>query len=284
MSALQAILLGAIQGLTEFIPISSSAHLLILRWFFGWGSQDVAFDAVIHLGTLAALLLFFWREWSEMIRAYFATTRLARITGVGKYIPAASQGSPMLLWPVVLACVPAGLTGVIFEDTVNERFRSAPLLTGAVLILLGLLLFAADRIGAKNRPMHSVRMRDWLIIGLAQALAFVPGVSRSGITITAGLFCGLEREASARFSFLLGAPIIFGAGLYELKKMLSTGVSGGQALPLLLGFLTATIVGFACVKFLIGYLRKRSVGLFVVYRVVLGMAVIAAFFAHWLRV
>lgn len=282
MTAIQAIVLGALQGVTEFIPISSSAHLLIVRWFFGWENKDVAFDAVLHLGTLAALLLFFWRDWYEMIGAYVSTTRFAK--SATKDIRISPSDSPMLLWPVVLACVPAGLAGVIFEDTVNEKFRNAPLLTGAVLILLGVLLFAADKAGSKSRPMHAVRMRDWVIVGFAQALALIPGVSRSGITITAGLFCGLDRESSARFSFLIGAPIIFGAGLYELKKMVSAGVSASQMLPLVIGFVVSTIVGFACIKFLIGYLRKRSVGLFVVYRVALGAVVIAGFLAHRLSV
>jgi len=283
VNALQAAILGAIQGLTEFVPISSSAHLLILRWLFGWEGKDVAFDAVIHLGTLAALLLFFWRDWHEMVRAYLSTTRFAKASRAVKDRSVAPQANAMLLWPVVFACVPAGLAGILFEDTVNESFRTKPLLTGSVLILMGLLLLAADRIGRKNRPMYSVRTRDWLIVGIAQALAFVPGVSRSGITITAGLFCGLEREASARFSFLLGAPIIFGAGIWELRKVLSHGLSGAEILPLLVGFLTATLVGFFCVKFLIGYLRNHSADLFVWYRVALGLALIATTVAGYIR-
>ena len=283
MNALQALILGALQGLTEFIPISSSAHLLIVRWLFGWEAKGVAFDAVIHLGTLLALLLFFWREWRDMVKAYFATTRLGRAR-VGDKVPAvAPQPSSIMLWPVIFACIPAGLTGVVFEDTVNERFRNQPILTGATLIVLGLALFLADRMGRKNRSMYSVRTRDWLIVGVAQALAFIPGVSRSGITITAGLFCGLEREASARFSFLIGAPVIFGAGAYELAKVASHGLSEAQIAPLILGFLSATVVGYFCVKFLIEYLRKRSTDLFVGYRVALGGAVIAAYALGYIR-
>lgn len=281
MNALQALVLGALQGLTEFIPISSSAHLLIVRWLFGWEVEGVAFDAVIHLGTLLALLLFFWRDWSDMVKAYFATTRIGGGRVAEKVL--AAQPSSIMLWPVIFACIPAGLTGMLFEDTINERFRSQPILTGTTLIVLGLVLFLADRLGRKNRPMYSVRTRDWLIVGIAQALAFIPGVSRSGITITAGLFCGLDREASARFSFLIGAPIIFGAGAYELAKVASHGLSGAQIVPLVIGFVSATLVGYLCVKFLIEYLRKRSTDLFVGYRVVIGAAVIAAYALGYIR-
>ena len=281
MNALQALVLGALQGLTEFIPISSSAHLLIVRWLFGWESKGVAFDAVLHLGTLLALLLFFWREWRDMVKAYFATTRIGGGRVAEKVL--APQPSSIMLWPVIFACIPAGLTGLVFEDTVNERFRNQPILTGATLIVLGLVLFLADRMGRKNRSMYSVRTRDWLIVGVAQALAFIPGVSRSGITITAGLFCGLDREASARFSFLIGAPIIFGAGVYELAKVASHGLSEAQVIPLVIGFVSATVVGYLCVKFLIEYLRKRSTDLFVGYRVALGAAVIAAYALGYIR-
>ena len=278
---MQALVLGALQGLTEFIPISSSAHLLIVRWLFGWESKGVAFDAVLHLGTLLALLLFFWREWRDMVKAYFATTRIGGGRVAEKVL--APQPSSIMLWPVIFACIPAGLTGMLFEDTVNEKFRNQPILTGTTLIVLGLVLFLADRLGRKNRSMHSVRTRDWLIVGLAQALAFIPGVSRSGITITAGLFCGLDREASARFSFLIGAPIIFGAGVYELAKVASHGLSEAQVIPLVIGFVSATVVGYLCVKFLIEYLRKRSTDLFVGYRVVLGVSVIAAYALGYIR-
>jgi len=281
VNALQALVLGALQGLTEFIPISSSAHLLIVRWLFGWESKGVAFDAVLHLGTLLALLLFFWREWRDMVKAYFATTRIGGGRVAEKVL--APQPSSIMLWPVIFACIPAGLTGLVFEDTVNERFRNQPILTGTTLIALGLVLFLADRMGRKNRSMYSVRTRDWLIVGLAQALAFIPGVSRSGITITAGLFCGLDREASARFSFLIGAPIIFGAGVYELAKVASHGLSEAQVIPLVIGFVSATVVGYLCVKFLIEYLRKRSTDLFVGYRVVLGVSVIAAYALGYIR-
>lgn len=281
VTALEAIVLGTIQGLSEFIPISSSAHLLIVRWLFGWEVKGVAFDAVIHLGTLLALLAFFGKEWSDMIKSYLATTRLGRRMNEGK---AAAQAPGMLLWPVVFACIPAGLTGMLLEKTIEEKFRNEPILTGAMLIGMGLLLYLADRMGKKTRPMQAVRTRDWMFIGLAQALAVIPGVSRSGITITAGLMSGLEREAAARFSFLLGAPVILGAGLWELHKVAKVGLTRADMMPMFLGVVTSTLVGYACIKFLIGYLRNHSANLFVLYRVVVGVALIAAYVSGHLRV
>lgn len=284
MTALEAIILGAIQGLTEFIPISSSAHLLIIRWVFGWEAKGVAFDAVIHLGTLLALLLFFGQDWYSVGRACLATTRFARRKAPVIAVASTSAVPAMLLWPIVLACIPAGLIGFLFDDVIEGKFRNAPVLTGVLLIAMGIVLYLADRMGRKSRPMHAVRTRDWLFIGIAQALAVIPGVSRSGITISAGLMSGLEREAAARFSFLVGAPVIFGAGIWELHKVMKAGLTGADAMPLILGVVASTIVGYACIKFLIEYLRKRSTALFVVYRVALGVGVIAAYMMGHLKV
>lgn len=280
MDGLQAVILGAVQGLTEFIPISSSAHLVILRWLFGWNTESLVFDVALHLGTLFALLAYFWREWYDMVKVYFGTTRFTRSPG-GRQ---AAQAQGMLLWPVIFACIPAALAGVVFEGAVDSVFRRQPILVGAALVGLGLLLFLADRIGRKSRPMHAVRGRDWIVIGLAQALAIVPGVSRSGITITAGLFCGLQREAAARFSFLLGAPIFFGAALYELPNVFRNGLSRSEIVPLICGVLTATIVGYLCIGFLIRYLKTQSTDVFVVYRVLLGLGVIGSYALGYLRV
>ena len=280
MNLLQAIILGAIQGLTEFIPISSSAHLLIVRWLFGLSSEGLVFDAALHLGTLLALVLYFGPEWSGMIKSYLATTRFASKAPADR-VKAQAQG--ILLWPVVFACVPAGIAGMLLQDTVENSFRDKPLLTGLTLAGLGALLYVADRVGKKSRPLNTVRMSDWLVIGLAQALALVPGVSRSGITITAGLFCGLEREAAARFSFLLGAPIILGAGLYELAKASSRGMTRADLLPMIVGVITSTLVGYLCISFLIGYLKKHSMNIFVAYRLVLGAGVILLFVLGYLK-
>ena len=280
MDLLQAIILGAIQGLTEFIPISSSAHLVILRWLFGWNTEGLVFDVALHLGTLLALILYFGPEWLGMIKNYLRTTRFAPRDAASAASP---QTQGILLWPVVFASVPAGLAGVFLEDTIESKFRDNPVLIGLTLIVLGLVLYIADRMGSKSRPMNAVRMRDWLVIGLAQALALVPGVSRSGITITAGLFCGLQREAAARFSFLLGAPIILGAGVFELAKAASKGIGRADLIQLIVGMAVSTLVGYLCISFLIGYLKKHSANLFVVYRVVLGAGLILSFLFGYLR-
>lgn len=277
MSLVQAIILGAIQGLTEFIPISSSAHLIILRWVFGWSTKGLVFDVSLHLGTLLALFLYFGREWLGMMKSFLAPSpRTSK-----------AQANPppqkILLWPVVFACVPAGLAGVLLEGSVESSFRDKPLLIGLTLAGLGIVLYAADRFGKKSRPMHAVQMKDWLVIGLAQALAVVPGVSRSGITITAGLLCGLEREAAARFSFLLGAPIILAAGAYELAKASAKGFARADLLPIAVGVITSTLVGYLCIGFLIGYLKRHSTNLFVAYRLVLGVGVIVFFLLGYLR-
>lgn len=275
MSLIQAIILGAVQGLTEFIPISSSAHLIILRWLFGWSTKGLVFDVALHMGTLLALFIYFGPEWFGMVKS-FLRPRLSKA-------PANPQAQKILLWPVVFACVPAGLAGMLLEDTAESSFRDKPLLIGLTLAGLGIILYIADRFGKKSRPMHAVRMRDWLVIGLAQALAIVPGVSRSGITITAGLFCGLGREAAAKFSFLLGAPVILGAGVYELAKASSKGFERGDLLPIIVGVITSTLVGYLCIGFLIGHLKKHNSNLFVIYRVALGVGLIVFFLLGHLR-
>lgn len=274
MEIIQTVVLGAIQGLTEFIPISSSAHLVIIRWVFGWDTQDLVLDVSLHLGTLFALLAYFWREWYEIGRQYISMTRIGRRLGLAT----PSDGTQaMLLWPLVFACIPGAVAGVLLEDAAANAFRS-PVLIATTLIGMGLLLFVADRIGKNARTMESVRARDWIVIGLAQALAIIPGVSRSGITITAGLFCGLRRDASARFSFLLGAPIIFGAAVYELRHLFRREIGAQDIIPLILGVTTATAVGYVCIGFLMRYLKEHRPDIFVLYRVLVGLILIAAYF------
>lgn len=269
MDIWQAIILGAVQGLTEFIPISSSAHLIAIPWAFHWKPFGLAFDVALHLGTLIALVAYFWRDWYELIRDMVGATRLGAALG----LKAAASGN-MLLWPILIASVPAAVAGKYLEGGILDTVRANFVLVGTVTIVLGLLLLVADRFGAKRRPTESVTLRDWLIIGLAQALAIIPGVSRSGITITAGLACGLQRDAAARFSFLLGAPIILGAAVYELSNALESGLIASELAPFAVGILTSAVVGYLCIGFLMSYLRNRSTGLFVAYRVVFGGAMI----------
>ena len=264
MDTIQAIILGAVQGLTEFIPISSSAHLIVVPWLFHWKPFGLAFDVALHLGTLFALVAYFWRDWYGLLRDSVTRARLRP----------SHDRKTMLLWPIIIASIPAAVAGKFLEHRIEDQVRSNFLLVGVVTIGLGMLLFAADRLGAKRRPAETVTLRDWLIIGVAQALAIVPGVSRSGITITAGLVCGLRRDAAARFSFLLGAPIILAAAVYELPDALKSVLTGGEWLQFTAGIAASAVVGYICIGFLMSYLRRRSTDLFVGYRVVFGLGVI----------
>ncbi len=250
MTALQAAVLGAVQGLAEFLPISSSAHLILVPRLLGWADQGLSYDVALHWGTLAALAICFWRDWLRLLGE-------------------ARSGSA-LLWRIAAASVPAALAGLILDDLVETRFRSPALIAGT-LASFGILLAAAERLGRQNRGPEGLDWRVCLGIGLAQALAIVPGVSRSGITITAGLLLGLRREEAARFSFLLAAPITFGAGLMKLRDV------GPEAMtmPFWIGIAVSGATGAAAIWGLLRYVRSRSLLPFVIYRVVLAGAIVA---------
>lgn len=268
MNVVHAIILGAIQGITEFIPISSSAHLVIASWLFGWKTPGLVFDASLHLGTLIALVAYFWREWYDAGKTWIIARRSARSEEMN------TKPAITLAIPVLFACIPGGLAGILFENAAEKALRN-PMLIAIAMITLGALLLISDLNGRKRRTMERITPMDWIIVGIAQALAIVPGVSRSGITITAGLFCGLQREAAAKFSFLIGAPMILGAALYELKGILVHGLPINELVPFLTGVLTATIIGYICIAFLLGYLKKHSAVLFVIYRLLFGIGVIS---------
>ncbi len=272
MNIIQAIILGIIQGLTEFIPISSSAHLIVVPWLFGWNDPDLsglAFDVALHLGTLIAVLWFFAADWARLIRAGIASLRERKI---------GADPDRRLAWLLIIGCIPGGIVGVLVESKIEALFHqpnqphqpAAMLALAGVIALAGALLLLADRLARHLRGMTSISLRDALIIGFSQALAVFPGISRSGATITAGLALGLERPAAARFSFLLSAPIIAGAGLkkaWDVLQALRDGQMTASSLPLfLVGFLTAAISGYFCIKFLLQYLQRHSVAIFTYYR------------------
>lgn len=271
MNPLHAVIMGAVQGLAEFIPISSSAHLAILHRIFGEG-PNLFFDVMLHLGTLVALVAYFWRDWLDMIQSYLA---LKSGKSDAASIDPAQAAKARLLLPVIYACIPGAIFGALLGHKVEDHFDKHPVAIAAAMIGLGLLLLLADRNGSKGRALCKINSKDWVSIGLAQALAIIPGVSRSGITITAGLFSGLSREAAARFSFLLGTPIVFGAAAFEVLKNRHDLHSQSMG-SMLLGMLTAAIVGYFCIGFLLDYLKKRNVRVFVVYRILFGIAVIFA--------
>lgn len=283
MQLIQSIVLGLVQGLTEFIPVSSSAHLVIVPWLFGWSDpifRSLGFDVALHMGTLVALIAFFWKDWVRLIGAWFKSIGQLKIGG---------DPDRKMAWLLLAACVPGGIAGVLFESKIEKLFHpeGSPILApsmiamAVIIALLGVLLLLADRLVKHDRPMGAIGWKDALAIGFSQALAIFPGVSRSGSTITAGLALGLERETAARFSFLLSAPIIAGAGLKSLYDLLmghDAGLASAGSAPavvVVVGFLVAAASGFLCIKFLLGFLQKHTTKAFVYYRLALAVLVVA---------
>ena len=266
MSILEAVVLGIVQGLTEFLPISSTAHLRIVPAFMGWEDPGAAFTAVTQLGTLVAVLLYFRADLLRIARAWFASLRDPTVR---------RELDARLGWYIVLGTVPIGMLGLVFKDQIETGARDLHLIAGA-LIVLGFVLLLAERVGTRERSVEEITTRDGLLVGLAQALALVPGVSRSGATITAGLFMGLKREAAARFSFLLSVPAVVLSGLLELGTILR-GEEGEHTgvVALLLATFLAFVVGYASIAFLLRFLVTHSTRLFVAYRIALGVVVFA---------
>ena len=274
MDIFQAIILGVIQGLTEFIPISSSAHLIIVPWLFGWQDPGLAFDLALHLGTLVALLWFFASDWIRLLRAGVASI-IERKLG--------DDVDCRLAWFIVLASIPGAIAGFLLEGKIEDWFHqpnaphnSTPMLAmGIIVALLGAALFIAERTAKHLRGMKSLTLKDAVLIGVAQAFAVFPGVSRSGATITAGLFLNLTRETAARFSFLLSAPLIAGAGAKSMLDVARKGMPTSELIFFGVGFLVAMLSGYLCIRFLLRFLQRNSTDLFVYYRWLLAGLVIA---------
>lgn len=263
MDVLQAIVLGIIQGVTEFLPISSTAHLRIVPAFAGWEDPGAAFTAVTQLGTLAAVLLYFRKDLWRIANAW---TRSIHSNPELKGTLDARLG-----WYILLGTIPISVFGLAFSDQIESGARDLYVI-GTTLIVLGLLLLAAERTSKRDRPIESLTARDGAIIGIAQACALVPGVSRSGATLTAGLFLGLERAAAARYSFLLSVPAVVLAGLFELKDI--GGEGGAGVAPTAIATLLAFVAGYASIAFLLKFLASNTVTPFVIYRVLLGAGVL----------
>ena len=265
MPLYQVIILAIVQGLTEFLPISSTAHLVLFPWFFHWKDPGLVFDVALHAGTLVAVAVYFWRHWWGML-----TSLLGKVSPVDSDL----QISPRLFWFLVMATLPAGIAGWFLEHAAEEQFRQ-PLIIGTALIVVGLLMWAGDRLEPRKLTLHQISLVDSILIGVAQAFAIIPGVSRSGSTMTAGLFRGISREAAARFSFLLSTPIIAGATLKAGVDLLRTGVPPEMRVSLLVGISVSAVVGYLAIAVLIRYLERRSFQIFIVYRVALGVLVLA---------
>ncbi|RAJ95256.1 undecaprenyl-diphosphate phosphatase [Aliidiomarina maris] len=264
MDFIQIIVLALIQGLTEFLPVSSSAHLLLIPVFTAWDDQGLAFDVALHIGSLAAVILYFRQEIARMLLAWIDSLKHRRLSEDGK-----------LAWAVILATIPVGLAGVLFNDFISQTLRS-PIVVALGLIGFGILLGVADWKHRGNKTEYQMSRTDVLWIALAQALALIPGTSRSGITITAALFLGLSREAAARFSFLLSIPVIALAGGYETLGLVRADVEVDW-LAILLGAVVAGVSAYLCIHYFLVFIRKIGMQPFVAYRVILGIILLWLF-------
>jgi len=269
---LEAIILGLVQGLTEFLPISSSAHLRILGDVAGWGDPGATFTAITQLGTETAVLIYFWKDITRIIGAWFRSFGARggkRSAGIQKGDPDVRMG-----WLIIIGTIPIVVVGYLFQATIRHELRSL-WFVAIVLIVFGLLLWLADWLGRKTKELDHLSYRDGILIGVAQMLALIPGVSRSGASISAGLALGYTRTAAARFAFLLAIPAVFGSGLYELlTSFREPGSNAYGPLETLAATVVAFAVGFAIIAFLMRYLSKGSYLPFVIYRLVLGATLI----------
>jgi undecaprenyl-diphosphatase len=267
MTILQSIILGIVQGLTEFLPVSSSAHLVIVPYILGWNipaNQAFIFDVLVQDGTLVAVIIYFWKDLWSIANAF--------LQGLLRGQPFAEAQS-RLGWYLILATIPAGIFGLLIKDQVEAAFGS-PLLTGVFLLVTAGFLLVAERAGKRNRSLESMTWVDALWFGVAQALAIFPGISRSGATITGGMLRSFDRPAAARFSFMMSVPVMLAAGLLALKDLFEMPDMAAQVPSLLLGFITAAVVGYISIHWLLGYLKQRSLIGFAIYCVVAGLATI----------
>ena len=275
--ALQALVIGIIQGLTEFLPISSSAHLIVLPQILGWNDpflNSATFDVMLHGGTLVALLLYFWREFVRLAVAFVVSIRERRI---------GPDPERRLAWLLLVTLVPAAVLGFALEDFFDTAFRGTLALVAAFLVAGAAILWLAELYAARHggeRDLDRATIGDAVTIGVAQAVALFPGVSRSGITIATGLFRGLRRDEAARFSFLMGTPIIAGATLWKARGIVADGGAGVEWLPLLAGLLGATVAGLLAIRFLLGYLRGHTTGIFIAWRLILAALVVVYLLAR----
>jgi undecaprenyl-diphosphatase len=267
VTILQAIVLGLVQGATEFAPVSSSGHLILVPWIFGWeaiGNADLqkTFDVALHLGTLLGAVIYFRHDIARYLGAWVRSIRERRM----------STPDERIAWALVIGTIPGALVGALFEDVIQERL-GAPLLIAVMLVVFGIVLVVVDRVARSDHALRKSGQRTGLFLGVAQALALQPGVSRSGVTITAARAIGLDREAAARFSFLLSLPIIAGAGLYKAIEVAGTGLQGNGA-EFVAGFVAAAISGFVVIRWLLGYLRRHDFMIFLWYRIAVAVLVV----------
>jgi undecaprenyl-diphosphatase len=269
MTVIQAIILGIVQGLTEFLPISSSGHLILVPWLFNWhfllDNPDLnkTFDVALHLGTFVAVLVYFWREVGKLIAAW--------VRSIGRR----SLADPMakLAWLLIVSTIPAAIVGVVLESFIEDRLGKPWIIAIAMIVFAG-FMYLVDHIAKLDRELDSLTWFDAVLIGCAQALALCPGVSRSGITMMTGMLLRLDRESAARYSFLLSIPVIGGAAAYKALEVAKDGLPAGTAMPFAVGMVSAAVSGLAAIWFVLAYLKRHNFNLFVLYRIVVGVAVL----------
>lgn len=260
MTIFQAIILGIVQGLTELLPISSSAHLFLVPWAFSWNIPE-SFDVALHFGTLLAIGIFFFKDWISLIKG-----------GYKQVVKKEKSTEGRMFWYIVIATIPGGAIGFIL-DKFAEDILTQPIIIAIALIVMGIALYIVDKNAKANTTYENMSFKQTFLIGLSQALAFIPGVSRSGVTMTTGRLLGVDRESTAKYSFMLSAPIVLAATAYKFKDFVFD-------IPFVIGVIVSFLVGILVIKFLLEYLKKGSFKWFAVYRVILGIAVIAYFFVR----
>jgi undecaprenyl-diphosphatase len=272
MDIIQAIIVGIVQGLTEFLPISSSAHLIFFQEFLGLTQANLAFDTLLHLGTLVAVIIYFFKDIIQMIRAFFSS--LSDIFR-GKF-KEGFENNPYkkLTWLVIIGTIPAGLMGVFFKDIIEGMFQSFAI-PAFFLLVTGVLLYISQRINVGNRSIRKMGIKDTVIVGFAQGLAILPGISRSGATISSGLLLGLEKEFAAKFSFILAIPAILGATLIQLKDI-SLGLDANLT-AYVFGFLAAAISGYLAISLFLRLIREKNLDIFAYYCWIVGTAILVYF-------
>lgn len=257
MDMIQAVILGLVQGVGEFLPISSSAHLVLVPWLANWMYSGLTFDIALHVGTLIAVVIYFWRDWLNLLHKGFTRSQ---------------EREGKLFWYLVLATIPGALIGYLLEDIAETVFRN-PVLIAVMLIVLGVILYIVDQKGKKQTDVQHISLKTSFLIGLSQALAIIPGVSRSGVTMTTALALGMTREGAARFSFLLSAPIILGAALVKLPKVIANPAM--IDINFIAGMVVSCLAGLVSIGFLLRYIQTRTFLPFVIYRFALGAVVLA---------
>ena len=288
MPVYQAIILAIIQGLAEFIPISSSGHLIVVRRLLGWNelspAHELTFDVALHAGTLISVLVYFRRTWFQIVRAAFGgkVVRFSENEASARDLTVEeARRERLLLWFLAIATIPGAVAGKLLEHSAEDYFREHVMLIAAALIVVGLIMWWGEKYSTFRKPLPDITFADSLVIGFAQATALIPGVSRSGSTITAGLFRNLTRDAAVRFSFLLATPIIAGAALVKAHEVHKEGIPHDMRTPFAVGIAVSAIVGYIAIAWLIRYLRTKTLTIFIVYRIIFGIIVLAlAYSAH----